>query len=97
MANLQSSGKPAGSPTERPLTKQTAYCYHKIFSNPWENLTAEYLGPLPNGDKILFVVDYYNIFYEVCLMKTITSECTIVAWSDKLFTHGLLRTLKTDR
>lgn len=81
--------------TGRGLNKQPIRTT-KLPSNPWEDLAADYLGPLPNGDNILVVVDYYSRFYEVRFMKNITSECTIDALSDIFFTHGLPRSLKTD-
>ena len=34
-------------------------------SNPWAEIAADYLGPLPNGDNIIVVVIYYSRFHEV--------------------------------
>ena len=42
--------------TGRGLSKQPIRST-KLPSNPWEDLAADYLGPLPNGDNILVVVD----------------------------------------
>ena len=81
--------------TGRGLSKQPIRST-KLPSNPWEDLAADFLGPLPNGDNILVVVDYHSRFYEVRFMKTINSESTIDALSDIFYTHGLPRTLKTD-
>ena len=32
----------------------------KLPSRPWEHLAIDLLGPLPNGDNLLVVVDYYS-------------------------------------
>ena len=43
-------------------------------SAPWQDLAADLLGPLPSGDYIFVVVDYYGRFFEMEFTKSITTE-----------------------
>lgn len=65
-------------------------------STPWEALAADILGPLPDGTHILVVVDYFSRYFEVSLMKSITSEKTIMALEEIFAHHGYSKSLKTD-
>ena len=44
---------------------------------PWTDLAIDYLGPLPGGEYILVVVDYYSRYVVAVVMKEITSKSTI--------------------
>lgn len=41
-------------------------------SVPWQDCEAVLLGPLPTGESILVVVDYYSCFLEVAILKFTT-------------------------
>ena len=46
---------------------------------PWTHLAMNnILGPLPSGDNILIVIDYYSRYFEIAVMKTVTSLNVIV-------------------
>ena len=65
-------------------------------SAPWQHLAADLLGPLPSGDYIFVVVDYYSRLFEMEFTNLITTE-KIVSLMFKMFvTHGLPCSLKTD-
>lgn len=68
----------------------------KLPDGPWENLAADLLGPLPNGEYLLVVVDYYSRFFEVNILKSISSVSIIKCLDDIFTTHGLPLYLKTD-
>ncbi|KAF2885855.1 hypothetical protein ILUMI_20317 [Ignelater luminosus] len=44
---------------------------------PWEHICIDYLDPLPTGDHILDVTDYYSRWLETEITRTITAEKTI--------------------
>ena len=65
-------------------------------SAPWQHLAADLLCPLPSGDYIFVLVDYYSRLFEMEFTKSITTE-KIVSLMSKLFvTHGLPCSLRTD-
>lgn len=41
---------------------------------PWKHLTDDLLGPLPNGDDLLVGVDFCSRFFEVNILKSISSK-----------------------
>lgn len=46
-------------------------------SEPWQHLAIDFLGPLPSGDYLLVVVDYFSRYIEVEIMRKIDSIETI--------------------
>jgi transposase InsO family protein len=68
----------------------------KLPSGPWQDIAADYLGPLPNGDYILVVIDYFSRFYEIKFTKSTKSEATLKAPESIFYTHGLPLSIKTD-
>ncbi|XP_055609554.1 uncharacterized protein K02A2.6-like [Uranotaenia lowii] len=65
-------------------------------SAPWEDIAIDFLGPLPEGQFLLVVVDYYSRYYEVCEMATITAEDTIKELVTIFSRHGIPVTLTAD-
>ena len=54
------------------------------------------MGPLPSGEYVLVVVDYYSRYFEVDILTSVTST-KIIESLEKIFcTHGLPQSLKTD-
>lgn len=63
---------------------------------PWEDLAADVLGPMPNGEYLLVTIDYFSRYFEVDILSSITSA-SIIDSLDRLFTiFGYPLTLKTD-
>ena len=46
-------------------------------TGPWQDLAIDLLGPLPSGESILVVVDYFSRFFEIAIMKSVTSQAVI--------------------
>ena len=46
----------------------------ELPQGPWQDLGMDFMGPLPNGDNILVLVDYFSRYFEVEFMKCITVE-----------------------
>ena len=65
-------------------------------NEPWQDLAADLMGPLPSGEYVFVVVDYFSRYFEVDILKSTTTS-KIIESLDKIFcTHGLPSTLKTD-
>ena len=71
-------------PTELPLGK-------------WQDLSLDLLGPMPTGEYLLVVIDYYSRYYEVeILMRSVTAS-QIISSLEKIFAvHGLPVTITSD-
>jgi hypothetical protein len=65
-------------------------------SEPWQDLSADFLGPLPKGEMVLVVIDYYSRYYEFEIMKSTTAEKTISAMRKIFARHSLPETLFSD-
>jgi transposase InsO family protein len=65
-------------------------------SGPWRDLAINLLKPLPTGESILIVIDYYSHYYEIDVMKsTVTSK--IIESLETIFSrHGLPEALTSD-
>lgn len=44
---------------------------------PWEEVAMDLLGPLPSGEHLLVLVDYYSRWIEVDALQTTTSKAII--------------------
>jgi len=71
-------------------------CRTPLPDGPWQHLAADILGPLPNGQNVFVVVDYYSRYFEVRLLKSVTSTKLIHSLEDIFASHGLPLSLKTD-
>lgn len=65
-------------------------------NGPWKELACDLLGPLPNGEHILVLVDYHSRWYEIKFLKTTTCSKVIEALKDSFDIFGLPVYLKTD-
>ena len=48
-------------------------------SGPWQDIAIDVLGPLPSGENLLVVVDYYSRFFKVVAVHSTTSQKMIEA------------------
>lgn len=58
----------------------------ELPSEPWVDIAMDLLGPLPNNDYILVIVDYYSRYKEVKITRTITSS-QIISILKELFSR----------
>ncbi|XP_055585172.1 uncharacterized protein K02A2.6-like [Uranotaenia lowii] len=49
----------------------------KLPDAPWRDVAIDFLGPLPSGDYLLVIIDYYSRYKEVEILKKITAGETI--------------------
>jgi hypothetical protein len=68
----------------------------KLPSSPWSDIAVDFLGPLPSGEHILVVVDYFSRWFEIAYMKSITADQTIKELNKIFFTHGLPKSIRSD-
>lgn len=63
---------------------------------PWEDIAIDFLGPLPNGETLLVVVDYYSRYVEICEMHKITAKLTIEELGRIFCRYGVPITIRAD-
>lgn len=51
-------------------------------SGPWEDCAADILGPLPSGESLLVVVDYFSRYFEVVILRS-TSSTRLIELQNK--------------
>lgn len=79
----------APNPPEPLIRKQ-------LPDQPWIDVAADFLGPLPDGQHLLVVIDYYSRFMEVSEMNSITASDTINELAIIFSRYGLPMTLRVD-
>ena len=65
-------------------------------SQPFIDLAADLMKPLPSGKYVFVVVDYYSRYFEVDILTSVTSTKVIESLEKICCTHGLPQSLKTD-
>lgn len=49
----------------------------ELPSKPWQHIAIDFLGPLPSGDTLFVIVDYYSRYIEVEIMRKTDASVTI--------------------
>ena len=65
-------------------------------NGPWQDCAADLMGPLPNGESILVIIDYFSRYYEVAFLGSTTTERIIESLIPIFSRLGSPVTLKTD-
>ena len=78
------------------FTKPEPMIRTEMPTGPWQYLAADMLGPLPSGESILVVIDYYSRYFETEILKSTTSSSIIQAMNKFFAIHGLPNFLRTD-
>ena len=67
-------------------------------SNPskWQDLSLYLLGPMPTGEYLLVVIDYYSMYYEVEILMSVTASQIISRLEKTLPVHGLPVTITSN-
>ncbi|XP_031574959.1 uncharacterized protein K02A2.6-like [Actinia tenebrosa] len=68
----------------------------KLPTEPWQDVAADLLGPMPTGEHLLVVVDYFTRFYEVVIMNSVTANSIIKALEPIFARYGYPLSIKTD-
>ena len=68
----------------------------KMPEGPWLDLAIDLCGPVPTGESVIVLVDYYSRWVEATVTKSTTSE-TIITWLRHVFSvHGIPASIKSD-
>ena len=65
-------------------------------SMPWEKLSADHWGPLPDGKHLLVVIDELSRYPEVAVVNGTSAHANIPALDNIFARHGFCSRLKTD-
>lgn len=63
---------------------------------PWEDIAVDFLGPLPEGQYLLVIVDCYSRYLEVCEMVCIDTKNTIDSLRKVFSRFGIPTLIKAD-
>lgn len=63
---------------------------------PWQEVSADFLGPLPTGEYLLVVIDEFSRFPEVEVVSTTSAKAAIPKFDAIFARQGVPVTLKTD-
>lgn len=80
----------SGPNPPHPLKRQ------ELPEEPWVDIAIDPIGPLPSGDFLLGVVDYYSHYKEIKICRTITSASIISLLTDIFSRLGNPRTITAD-
>ncbi|XP_037728604.1 uncharacterized protein K02A2.6-like [Drosophila subpulchrella] len=69
---------------------------HSFPNGPWKCLATDLLGPLPNGEYILVLIDYYSRYMEYKITRSITSKIIINEMEEIFARLGFPQTLTAD-
>lgn len=65
-------------------------------TGPWQDVAVDIMGPMPTGENLLVIVDYYSRFFEVVTMRSTTSQKMIEALTPIFARYGYPFSLKSD-
>ena len=66
-----------------------------LLDGAWQDLAADFMGPLPSEHSLLVVTDHYSRFYEVDVMQSTTTRKIIDCLADAFRRHGLPNAIKS--
>ena len=66
-------------------------------TGPWQDIAIDLLGPLPTGESLLVVVDYYSRFYKVVIMCSTAAKRVVDVLTQIFSRYGFPFTFKSDR
>nr|CAH7744111.1 unnamed protein product [Callosobruchus chinensis] len=69
---------------------------HKFPEGPWQCLAIDLMGPLPNKEMVLVLIDYYSRYQEIQFLKTTTSSVIIEYLSQIFVRLGYPKSIRAD-
>ena len=80
-----------GQPSRPPPIESTP-----LPAGPWQELAIDLMGPLPTGETLLVIVDYFSRYVEVDNLKSTKSDIIIQRLDAHFSRHGLPVGVRTD-
>ena len=68
----------------------------RMPDRPWQDLALDLLGPLPTGENLVVLVDYYSRWIEVDIVQSTNSQTIIKRLDAQFSRYGIPKTLRTD-
>jgi transposase InsO family protein len=68
----------------------------ELPSGPWLNISADFCGPLENGDYLLVVMDGYSRYPIVKIIKSISANTVILVFDKIVTMFAIPKVIKTD-
>ena len=65
-------------------------------TGPWQDVAVDLMGPIPTGENLLVIVDYYSRYYEVVVMHSTTLEKIFTVLNDIFARFGYPHSLKSE-
>lgn len=63
---------------------------------PWVDVAVDFLGPLPSGEYLFVIIDYFSRYKEIKIMKSITAKNTIEVLKEIFSRLGLPVSITSD-
>ena len=68
----------------------------RLPERAWQEIAVDLLGPLPTGEHLLVVVDYFSRWMEADVLRSTTSAAVIKCLDNHFARHGMPAGLRTD-
>ena len=68
----------------------------KLPDSPWQDLALDLLGPMPTGEYLVVLVDYFSRWMEVDVVHSTNSDRIIKCLDSHFVRYGVPKTLRTD-
>lgn len=68
----------------------------RLPTQAWQDCSADLLGPLPSGESILVIVDYYSRYFETVILRSVTTAKIIGGLKPIFARWGMPCSLRTD-
>ncbi|KMQ89050.1 hypothetical protein RF55_11359 [Lasius niger] len=69
---------------------------HRFPEGPWECIAMDLMGPLPNKDMVLVIIDYYSRYQEIKFLKSTTSTIIIKKLTEIFARLGIPKSIRVD-
>ena len=85
--SCQVVSQPVAAPPVQPTT---------LPNGPWQHLAVDLLGPLPSGNSLLVLVDYYSRYFEVDVIRSTSTDVVVDKLGAHFARHGFPISLRSD-